>query len=94
MDSETIILAGETVGLIVAVGVRAGLAMSELREVERSCDGIVERIEEGFRQMPRSQTCVHSEVPNGRTFCNYFGKCCLAYCPKCENFENRYLMER
>ena len=50
-----------------------------------------EKIDEKFRQMPRSSTCIHSEVPNGRTFCDYFQKCCIGYCNRCKNFDNRYL---
>ena len=66
-------------------------SIRQLKEVEENCAEIVEEIDRKFAQMPRAQTCVDSEVPNERTFCNYFQKCCIGYCNRCENFENKYL---
>lgn len=67
--------------------------MATLKGVEESCKEISDNIAERLKQMPRASTCVHSEVPNGRTFCSHYGKCCISYCNSCENFENRYLQE-
>jgi len=52
---------------------------------------MLEQMDKKISQMPRSSTCAHSEVPNGRTFCNYFQRCCISYCERCENFKNKYL---
>ena len=63
----------------------------QLRQVELNCQQITDNINTEFRAMPRVQSCVHSKVPEGRTFCDYYKKCCLSYCGMCEHFENRYL---
>ncbi len=60
-----------------------------LNQVKQSCEEITQREEERLRQMPKSETCVHSKVPEGRTYCDYFEKCCISYCEICEHFENR-----
>jgi len=64
--------------------------MPQLRQVETSCQQIILDIDARFQAMPRSSTCAHSKVPEGRTFCDYYKKCCIGYCNRCENFENRY----
>ena len=66
----------------------------QLRQVEASCQQIIDNIDTPFKQMSRAYTCTHSKVPEGRTFCDYFKKCCISYCGRCEHFENRYLKQQ
>ncbi len=66
-------------------------ATSQLRQVSESCQQIIENFNAEFQAMPRSKSCAYSKVPEGRTFCGYFKRCCISHCRSCKQYENKYL---
>lgn len=50
---------------------------------------ITERLDELISQIPKSKTCEHSEVPNGRLWCNYYSQTMAGRCPSCPNYKLR-----
>ena len=48
---------------------------------------ITERLDELINQIPKTQTCELSEVPNGMLWCNYYNQTMAGRCPSCPNYK-------
>ncbi len=66
-----------------------------LRDIEKSCREITERLEEKLKNILSQDSCISSKVPEGRVWCDYFNQTFAGRCRfSCIGYENKYLTNK
>lgn len=57
-------------------------------------NAIVERLAKRLENLPTYEACIHSKVPEGRTWCSHYNQTFAGRCNlSCPNYENKFLKE-
>ena len=56
---------------------------------------ITEKLTRRLENIPTYQSCEHSEVPNGRVWCNYYNQTFAGRCNhSCPGYTNKYFINK